>query len=135
MNLVGEPRLEEICFFMGIPKCGRLWAKREVIYEGHEASIGEADLLFGGVVVVLMDDVTSCSSMYGVPYRYQLKADPTDQTTHIHSNSSYRLTDPKVESQDALGLSSVATSLKKQPCYATAVVVVSAECKKRSDCT
>ena len=51
MNLVGEPRLEEICFFMGIPKCGRLWAKREVIYEGHEVSIGEADLLFGGVVV------------------------------------------------------------------------------------
>lgn len=51
MSLVGEPRLEEILFFLGIPKFGRLWAKRKVIYdyEGREASIaiGEADMLFG----------------------------------------------------------------------------------------
>ncbi len=50
MNLVGEPRLEDIRFFGGIPKVGRLWTKREVIYEGHAASIGEADLLFVGGV-------------------------------------------------------------------------------------
>ena len=44
-NSEGEPRLEEIDF-SGIPKfvC-LLLGKRESIYDGHEASVGEANLL------------------------------------------------------------------------------------------
>ena len=45
-NSEGEPHLEQIGFFCGIPKFGSLLlAKRESIYDCHAASIGEANLL------------------------------------------------------------------------------------------
>ena len=57
-NLVGEPRLEKISFFLGIPKFGcQLFVKREIIYDGHEASIGEADLLLAFCCLHLDENV------------------------------------------------------------------------------
>lgn len=54
-NTMVEPRLEKICFFLGIPQIGCLWAKREILYDSHEASIGEADLLVASCCLHLVD--------------------------------------------------------------------------------
>jgi len=69
-NLVGEPRLEKISFFLGIPKFGcKLFVKREIIYDGHEASIGEADLLLLAFCCLHLDEnVVPCWLFFCVVY-------------------------------------------------------------------
>ncbi len=56
MNLVRKPCLEEVCLFLCVPQIGCIISQREVLYEGHDAPVGEADLLgavvHGGIVLV-----------------------------------------------------------------------------------
>jgi len=55
MNLVSEPCLEDVCFFLCVPQIRCIFSEREVLYGKHVACVGDADLL--GAVVLGAHDV------------------------------------------------------------------------------